>query len=197
MSAAHTLRQISVEDYLAGELVSQVKHEYLGGFIYAMAGARNVHNRIAGNIFARLHERLRGRDCVPYNSDTKIRVKLPMHVRFYYPDVSVVCDANSPDDSFQDQPMVVVEVLSHNTRRVDYGEKNDAYLSIPSLIVYLLFEQDFPAVTVFRRTDDGFVKETYDDIDAVVTLSEIDTDLPLTEVYEGIEFIPEPLDGET
>lgn len=90
MSAAKKLNPISVEDYLAGELISPIKHEYLGGVVYAMAGARNVHNLIATNTLVALGTRLRGKRCRPYNSDTKIRVRLPSHVRFYYPDVSPI-----------------------------------------------------------------------------------------------------------
>src|SRR5256885_435428 len=106
MTAAHRLNLISVEDYLAGELTSPVKHDYLGGVVYAMAGAANVHNLIVMNIGSRLHASLRGKPCRPYNSDTKIRVRLPTHVRFYYPDISVVCRSNAPSESFQDEPVV-------------------------------------------------------------------------------------------
>jgi Uma2 family endonuclease len=194
MSAALKLQHLSVENYLSGELASEVKHEYLGGFVYAMAGARNVHNLIAGNVFARLHARLRGTPCRPYNSDTKIRVKLPTHVRFYYPDASIICDSNSPSDSFQDQPVLIAEVLSHKTRRIDHGEKKDAYLTIPTLHAYLLIEQDCPAVTVYRRTDQGFVGEAYTELEAIVPLSELGAELPLAEIYEGVEFVPEPLE---
>src|SRR5262245_19942753 len=115
MTAAKQLNLVSVEDYLAGELVSPVKHEYLGGVVYAMAGARNVHNLIASNALGSLHGRLRGKRCRPYNSDTKIRVRLPYQVRFYYPDTSVICRPNPPSDSFQDDPAVIVEVLSPRT----------------------------------------------------------------------------------
>src|SRR5436190_16386313 len=87
MSTARKLNLISVEDYLAGELSSPIKHEYLGGVVYAMAGARNAHNLIASNTLVALGARLRGKRCRPFNSDTKIRVRLPAHVRFYYPDV--------------------------------------------------------------------------------------------------------------
>jgi Uma2 family endonuclease len=196
MTAAPKLSHVSVEDYLAGELVSEVKHEYVGGYVYSMAGAKNVHNRIAGNVFARLHARLRGRPCQPYNSDTKVRVKLPTHVRFYYPDVSIVCDSNPPDESFQDQPVVVVEVLSNKTRRIDHGEKKDAYLTLPSLSVYLLVEQDSPAVIAYRRTEQGFTQETHAELTAIIALAEIGVELPLAEIYEGVEFVPEPEDEE-
>ena len=128
MGAAKKLKLVSVEDYLAGELRSTVKHEYLGGVIHAMAGATNNHNTIAGNVFASLHARLRGQRCRPFNSDTKLRVRLTSQTRFYYPDVSVVCHSNPPEESFQDAPAAIVEVLSRATRRTDMGEKKDAYL---------------------------------------------------------------------
>lgn len=191
MSAAPKFDLVSTEEYLAGELVSPVKHEYLGGVVYAMAGARNVQNVIAGNVFAFLHARLRGHRCRPYNSDTKIRVRLPTHTRFYYPDVSVICQSNPPDDSFQDEPAVVVEVLSRKTRRIDEGEKKDAYLTIPSLSVYLLVEQESPAVIAYRRAEQGFVRQVYAVEDAVIPLSEVETELPLAEIYDNVEFTPE------
>jgi Uma2 family endonuclease len=194
MTAAVKWDLISVEDYLAGELESPVKHEYLGGVVYAMAGARNVHNTIAVNVLAYSHGRLRGRPCQPFNSDTKVRIRLTMQTRFYYPDISIVCRPNSPRESFQDEPAVICEVLSKSTRRIDEGEKKDAYLTIPSLGVYLLIEQDRPLVTVHRRTEAGFVREVYDGLGAIIPLAEIDIELPLAEIYAGVEFIPEPRD---
>lgn len=195
MTAAKKLNLISVEDYLVGELTSPVKHEYLGGVIYAMAGARNAHNLIAANTQGALHGRLRGGPCRAFNSDTKIRVRLPSHIRFYYPDVPVICRPNPQSDSFQDEPAVLFEVLSRKTRRIDEGEKKDAYLSIPSVAVYALVEQEQPLVTVFRRTEQGFVCEVYEGLGALLPLPEIGTELPLAEIYEGIEFSPEPDDG--
>src|SRR2546421_241206 len=101
MSTAQKLSLVSVEDYLAGESIAPVKHEYVDGIVYAMAGARNAHNLITTNTIVALGGRLRGSRCRPYNSDTKIRIRRPRRVRFYYPDVSVICRPNPPDDSFQ------------------------------------------------------------------------------------------------
>ncbi|WP_425617234.1 Uma2 family endonuclease [Anatilimnocola sp. NA78] len=192
MSAAKKLDLVSVEDYLAGELASPIKHEYLGGVVYAMPGARNAHNVIATNITVAVGSRLRGRKCRPFNSDTKIRVRLPTHLRFYYPDCSVVCRPNPQDDSFQDDPAVIFEVISRSTRRTDEGEKRDAYLTIPSLSAYVIVEQEKAAVVVYRRTDSGFVPEVYEGPAAIIPLAEIETELPLSEMYEGVEFSPEP-----
>lgn len=192
MTAAKKLDLVSVPDYLAGELRSPIKHEYLGGVVYAMAGARNLHNRIAGNIFARLHARLRGKPCQPYNSDTKIRLSFPTHELFYYPDTSVVCQPNPDDDAYQDEPVAIVEVLSRKTRRIDEGEKKVAYLTLPSQRVYLMVEQDMAAVVVYRREGPAFNREVHLGLDAVVPLPEIETELPLAEIYEGLNLVPEP-----
>ena len=128
-----------------------VKHEYLGGVVYAMAGATNAHNRIAGNVFGGLFSRLAERGASHCNSDTKVRIKLPAHIRFYYPDAMVVCRPNPPLDTFQDEPVVIVEVASTQTRRIDASEKKDAYLAIPSLEVYLLIEPGQPRIIMWRR----------------------------------------------
>jgi Uma2 family endonuclease len=191
MTAAKKWNLVSVEDYLAGELASPIKHEYLGGVVYAMAGARNAHNLIAANTIVALGTRLRGRRCRPFTSDTKVRVQLPTQIRFYYPDVPVICQPNPQTDSFQDEPAVIFEVLSRRTRRIDEGEKKDAYLTISSLAAYVLVEQETPVVVVFRRSGDGFVREVYEGLDAVLPLPEIEVDLPLAEVYEDVEFTPE------
>ena len=195
MSAAEKPNLILVDNYLAGELVSPIKHEYLGGVVHAMAGARNLHNLIATNILIALGSRLRGRRCRPFNSDTKLRIRLPNQVRFYYPDVSVICRPNPQTDSFQDEPAVVVEVVSRATRRVDESEKKDAYLTIPSLSAYLIVEQESPTVAVFRRTERGFVREDYAGAETVIPLSEIETELPLAEIFDGVEFTVEPDSG--
>jgi Uma2 family endonuclease len=194
MSAVKKLNLVPVEDYLAEELISPVKHEYLGGVVYAMAGARNLHNLIATNVLGSLHARLRGR---PFNSGTKIRLRLPTQVRFYYPDVSVICRPNPPNDSFQDEPAALFEVISRKTRRIDEGEKKDAYLTIPSLSVYVLLEQDAAAAVVFRRTEQGFVREVYEGLDTVLPLGEIETALPFAEIYDGVAFSPEPEEGDS
>ncbi|WP_425618241.1 Uma2 family endonuclease [Anatilimnocola sp. NA78] len=194
MSAVKKLQPISVADYLAGELVSRVKHEYVGGHVYAMAGARVAHNRIATNVVGLTHAQLKGKRCQPFNSDMKVHVPKPPQERFYYPDASVVCQSNPAEDSYQDQPVVIFEVLSQQTRRLDEGEKKDGYLRIPSLAVYVLIEQEAAAVVVHRRTASGFVREEFVGLDATIPLLEIEVSLPLAEIYAGVEFVPEPVE---
>ncbi len=192
MTGALKWNWISEQDYLAGELASPVKHEYIGGTVRAMAGAGNWHNKITVNITGELRTRLKGRPCQPFNAVTKIHIRLPTHTRYYYPDASVVCRSNPDSDSFQDDPVVVFEVLSNSTRRLDDGEKRDGYLTIPSLRVDLLFEQDEPAVIAYRRTEQGFVREIYAGQDAHLPLPEIGIELPLSEISDRVEWTTEP-----
>lgn len=124
---------MSVPEYLALEQRSDTKHEYLGGVIYAMAGASNAHNDIAMSASGLMFGLLRGGARKPINSDVKVRIRYADHERFYYPDAGVVCQPNSPEDSFHDFPVVLVEVLSPSTRRSDEMEKRDAYFTIPTL----------------------------------------------------------------
>lgn len=190
MTALRKPHFITIADYLAGEEISDVKHEYLGGTVHATAGATNQHNTIAVNSLASLHGQLRGKSCQPFNSDTKVRIEFPDHTRFYYPDAMVVCHPNPGNDHFQDRPVVIIEVLSESTRRADLGEKRDAYLTIDSLRVPLLVDPDSPAVTVHRRKPDGgFDSEYHSGLDSTIPLPEIEAALPLADLYERVEWV--------
>jgi Uma2 family endonuclease len=188
MTAARHIELVTIDEYLAGELTSPVKHEYAGGYVYAMAGARNVHNTIAVSFVSLMHAQLRGRPCQPFNSDTKVRVRLAAHTRFYYPDGMVVCEPNPANDTFQDQPVVIAEVISDATRRIDEGEKRDAYLTIPTLSAYLLIESDSPRVVVYERSERGFVAHLYEGLDAVIPLPAIGAQLALADLFDRVDF---------
>lgn len=188
MTALARPGMISVEAYLTGEETSAVKHEYVGGVVHAMAGATNRHNTVALNATAHLRSELRGKSCQPFNSDTKVRIEFPSHTRFYYPDAMVVCHPNAATDHFQDQPVVLVEVLSESTRRTDLEEKREAYLSIASLKVLLLVEPDRAAVLVYRRkSEGGFAVEQYEGLAEVIPLPEVGAEVPLAEMYDRVE----------
>ena len=120
-----------------------------------------------------------------------MRLRLPSELCFYYPDVQVTCHPNPPDDSFQDNPAVVIEVISESTRRVDEGEKRTGYLALPSVEVYLLIESGRAGVIAYRRTATGFDREVFTGLTAVIPLGCIGTELPLAEIYAGVA-LPAP-----
>ena len=86
---------------------------------------------------------------------------------------------------------MIFEVLSSATRRVDEGENKEAYLTIPSLFVSALIKQETAAVVLYRRTEQGFIREIHEGLGAVLPLNEIEIELPLQEIYDGAEFLPE------
>jgi Uma2 family endonuclease len=190
--AATQYQLLSVQEYLESEEDSPVKREYLGGRVYARPEERNLHHRIAGNILGSLYQRLRGRACEVWNSDTKVRIHCPTHDVFYYPDASVVCEPNSGHDSYHDRPVIVFEVLSRKTRRIDGVEKKEAYLAAPTLQVYAMVEQETAKVVAFRRTGEEFIGEVYEGLEAVLPLSGTGIELPLAEIYADLQLVPEP-----
>jgi Uma2 family endonuclease len=99
-----------------------------------MAGGTVQHSRIASNAIIALGAQLRSGKCQVFNSDIKIRVLLNQGTRFYYPDLSVVCEPNAASDSYHDLPVVIVEVVSESTRRTDDYEKREAYLVVPEKV---------------------------------------------------------------
>lgn len=187
MTAARKLETISEEEYLKGELLSQVKHEYIAGRVYAMSGGSANHSGVASNFIRNVVGCSQGRRCRTFTGDLSVRIEQSFGVIYFYPDASVVCSPVDGDSQFTSEPVVVLEVLSPSTRRVDETSKLQGYLSLESLQVCLLAESDRPLVTVYRRAGDHFAVEVYDGRDAVISLEEIGTALALTDLYDGIE----------
>jgi Uma2 family endonuclease len=174
---------MTVEEYLEGEKSSEVRHEYVDGHVYAMAGASDDHNRIAGNIFGELHERLRGKRCEPFMSDMKF--KLPGSDVFYYPDVLVACEPNDNAKYFRERPTIVFEVLSAETERTDLREKRFAYALVPSLKVYVIVYQAKAQLTVLRRArSNSWHEQMIEGVNGALKLPEIKVEIPLARIYE-------------
>jgi Uma2 family endonuclease len=173
---------VSVEEYLEGERNSQVRHEYVEGHVYAMAGASDDHNRIAGNIFSFLHSALRGKPCEPFINDMKAKIQLAS--AFYYPDVLVACDPTDKEKYYRERPVVIVEVLSPETRRTDEREKAVAYRLVSSIEAYLLVEQDRLRITVLRRADNDWRREVIEGRTAALKLECLGVEIPMERIYE-------------
>lgn len=176
---------ISPEVYLEGELKSECKHEYLGGVVYAMAGGTECHAALAANILGTLYAQLRGRHCRPFGSDMLVRVQRGDDLRFYYPDVSIICRPAGPAARAQTEASVIFEVLSESTARTDTGEKRLAYLTIPTLEAYVLVDSTQREVTVWRRTAGTWTQEIFAQPTAMLSFHEADCALSVREIYEG------------
>jgi Uma2 family endonuclease len=182
----------SIDEYLAAERASPVRHEYIAGAVYAMAGASEQHNLIAGNLFATLHVQLRRRQCTVYPSD--LRVLIPQVPRYTYPDVIVVCGRALFEDTQRDtllNPTIIAEVLSPSTEKHDRGTKFKQYWSLASVQEYLLIDQESYRLERFARhpaDPQMVVFEVYTDPAEQVYLAAIDCTVLLADLYEKVVF---------
>lgn len=187
MTISPNYAYISPEDYLAGERISPIKHEYIRGEVYAMAGASKAHVTIAGNLFAILRNHLRGRGCIPYMADMKVRIEAANI--YYYPDVTVTCDQrdnSSSDEDFIRYPRLVVEVLSATTAAFDRGDKFADYRTIDTLEEYVLINQQRISVECFRRNPEGlWVLYPYSQGDEI-HIASVDFHCPIEVLYEDV-----------
>ncbi len=187
--------KISVADYLEGEKISQVKHEYIDGEVYAMAGTSKSHNEIIANINERLRIHLRNKKCHSFFTDIKVFVQKLN--RYYYPDLIVVCGEDNESEYYTRKPTLIIEILSPSTALTDRREKMFAYKEIESLREYVLIEQNRMYAEIYRRRDDGgnlwdwIEFETGEEIE----FAAVDFKMPMTEIYTGVE-LQEPKDWE-
>ncbi len=190
MGQPQAIEKLSIDDYLQGEPLADVKHEYIDGQVYAMAGASERHNRISGNLFFQLRSATRGTPCGAFMSDMKFKHEAYNIV--YYPDVMLVCDSSDNDAYVKQRPCLIVEVLSPSTASIDRREKWHTYRNTPSLRYYLLVNPDAPIVDIYSRTqDDGWLHSTLEPDDILsIDCPPIKTALTLREIYEDVEIIP-------
>jgi len=156
MAYPKELMRLSVEEYLALEEKSEVRHEYVAGYIFAMAGATDAHNIIAGNVYAHARLHIRRSGCRAYIVNMKVRVEAVD--AFYYPDVMVTCEPFAAKSVFKSKPILLVEVLSPGTELTDRREKLSAYFKLESLIEYVLISQDEKRVEIYRRDKRGKIQ---------------------------------------
>jgi len=175
---------VSPEEYLEGERSAEVRHEYVDGRVYAMAGASDDHNRIAGNIFRELGNALRGHKCEPFINDMKVKIPPAFADVYYYPDVLVACDPTDNARYFRERPTVIIELLSAETERTDRREKAIAYRQIPTMDAYILVEQERMAATILRRAEPGWQSNVMEGSGSVLKLSGIGVEIPLERIYE-------------
>ncbi|MEM7604522.1 MAG: Uma2 family endonuclease [Myxococcota bacterium] len=151
LSAPH---RFSFAQYVEVEAQSPIKHEFLNGWVWAMAGGSPEHARISASVARMLGNALERQPCAVYSSDLRIRVKETGLAT--YPDVTVVCgplesDPDDPSGHSVINPLLVVEVLSPSTEAYDRGDKLAHYKRVPSLKHVLLLASEEPRAELWTR----------------------------------------------
>ena len=181
MSGLRKPQLYSVDDYLQGEQQAKLRHEFVDGNVFAMAGASARHNRICIRAVMALEPMALAKACQSFMADMKLRVGNSV----YYPDIMVICDSSDTDPMMKSAPCLIIEVLSESTERADRIEKLQAYQTISTLRNYLLVAQDVRRVESYRRNGLTWRYESF------VDQGEIELDCPagvitLAQMYDGV-----------
>ena len=192
------VKVFSADEYLVLERAADERHEWLDGVIYKMSGESPNHSIINANIITEINIQLRGKPCIVFSPNMKVRSQLMptpgMKGLFSYPDTMVVCGKPLYHDRYQDvvtNPKVIIEILSKSTMEYDRGEKFDRYAANKSLTDYLLVSQTHARIQHFTRKPRGrweLVTETK--LDRSIVIASIKCKLKLAHVYDRIEFPP-------
>lgn len=201
---AKLVSYLAEEEYLAMERASDVKHEYLDGRVYAMAGEMPAHGKISVNLVVELGWQLKSSKCELFTKDTKVRSGpdpkplWPPKGLFSYPDVVIVCGVAQYHDHYSDvllNPKVIIEVLSEGTAEFDFSEKFRRYREwLPSLSDYILVSSLEVMVEQYRRQpNNNWLLSTLKDLEDVLTIESIGCAVKLSDVYARVDFHePEP-----
>jgi Uma2 family endonuclease len=175
-----------VAEYLTLEQTSSVKHEYVAGTLYAQAGTTRRHNLIAGNIFAKLREAVRGTPCRVLMADVKLRLDLGNDTLFYYPDIMVSCDPEPENPFYEDAPCLIVEVTSPSSDSIDRREKLLHYKQLASVKTYLIVAQETRRVTHYERDENGRWWEAEVANEGSIPLACPELTLTVADIYENV-----------
>ena len=185
MAVATPLR-LTVEEYLEWEEANFEKHEYIDGEVRCMAGANRRHNQIATNTGSAIWQLLSDSNCTVLNSDMRAKVGA---TRYVYPDLSVVCDEmlfERDNEMELLNPVLVIEVTSPSSIDYDRGYKRDFYFDVSTIEAYLIINQHRVYAELYTRQESGWFMQTFTETDDLIPLAMLDCELPMSQVYRGI-----------
>ncbi len=192
MAVAHPATRLSEVEYLEIERKAEIKSEFYDGEMFAMSGGSRWHSIISSNVGRELGNALKGRGCVVFESN--MRVKVEATGLYTYPDVSVSCEEQRFVDDEMDtllNPAVIVEVLSESTEKYDRGQKFQQYQQIPSLQEYMLVSQQAARVELLVREGGGTWRlHQAEGLEAKITSPTLGVTLELREIFTHVKFEP-------
>ena len=181
--------RFTAEDYLQWEAGQPLRHEYVDGEVFAMAGADDRHVTVTGNAYMALRQHLSGTPCRTYMADMKLHVQAANS--FHYPDVMVTCSpADAQDRLVKREPRLLIEVLSESTAGYDRGAKFGFYRLLPSLQEYALIDPQDRTVDVYRKGPDGLWVLHPFAAGATVRLDSVGLDLPAVMLFAEVDDAP-------
>ena len=180
------MRQMTVEEYLAFDEGGEIKHEFVDGELFEMTGGTANHSMIIVYAIAALVNQLNNRDCIVFDSNMRVKID---DTKYVYPDVSVVCgNAEFADDNevILLNPTVVVEVTSPSSIERDRVSKVEFYGDIPSVLGYLILDQERVFAQWYTRIESGWHLRQFTDLADEIELEPLGCTLSLAQLYRGV-----------
>lgn len=173
---------VPIEDYLFGETKADTRHEYVAGTVHAMVGGTRRHNALGFRLGLLIGNAIQP-PCQGYGPDMKIHIRVGEEDIFYYPDLSVSCREETGNSHYNEHPVLIAEVLSPSTERVDKHEKLLTYQRIDTLQEYLLVSQQTPALWLYRRRT-GWAREVVES--GPLLLESVGVTLTVETLYQNL-----------
>lgn len=190
MSQRAIEKVISEQQYLELEKKSKIRHEFMDGEIFSMAGATRKHNLLNTNISRILGNQLEETECEVYANDFRVKIRDGHDV---YPDVAVACPEilTEENDLLLLNPIVVFEVLSKSTESRDRGDKAEDYYRLESLQDYILVSQYRVRVEHFsKQSNNEWTLKIYENLENTVELKSIGCEVSLKLIYLKLKLPP-------
>lgn len=186
MIAVPTPQKMSVEAYLTWEPQQELRHEFVNGQVFTMAGGTLAHNDIAVNLLTALRPPLRKQGCRINIADAKVNISPTI---YRYPDLVITCDDRDKSAlNAITHPKLIVEVLSSSTEALDRGDKFKEYRSLPSLEEYVLINSTQAEVEIYRRGEGRLWLYTAYQTGDLIKLESVDFEFPIALLYEDIAY---------
>jgi Uma2 family endonuclease len=183
-------QRISEGEYLRLAACSEVKLEYIGGLVIAMAGASPRHNLVAMNLGGALRGLVADTQSIVFGGNQRVRVASTG--AYVYPDVTLV--RSTPQWADEDRaslvdPLLIIEVLSPTTEARDRGTKLAHYRTMPSVQEIVLVSSNQQALELYRRLESGrwLLRDV---VTGELDLASIDRRVPLAEIYAKLDTLP-------
>lgn len=190
-------QKLTEAEYLALEQRTGIRHEMIDGHaypmtdgnigdgIYAMVGGSFNHGRLSGNLFAEIRQHLKAKPCQVFIENIKVKVNTQGETRYFYPDVVVDCSIDQAEGNILTTPVLIVEVLSHSTRKFDETTKFQSYANIATLQEYLLVDQYSAKIELQRRRSNWAIEKYF--LGEQIYFESIDLALTVEDIYDKVD----------
>ena len=182
-----TDERMTEKEYFALEKQTDIRHEFIDGYVYAMVGGSILHGTLISTLVRKIGNHLEGKPCQVFSEGTKVKVPNPRHgdSRYFYPDVVVDCSIEKADGQMLTTPVLVVEVLSTSTHKYDETTKFQIYASIPTLQEYILVEQSSVRIEIQRRRTNWAIEKYF--LGDSITFESIGLTIAVEELYDRVD----------